>query len=59
MADTVEVYEPSFVYPIVSPCTEDQVNVAEGTTYPHVSRGINTDTHMASLTVPVNSYDMR
>ncbi|KAG3060738.1 hypothetical protein PI125_g24846 [Phytophthora idaei] len=33
--------------------------MAEGATYPHVSRGINTDTHVTSLTVLVNSYDMR
>ncbi|KAG3052573.1 hypothetical protein PI125_g26132 [Phytophthora idaei] len=33
--------------------------MAEGATYPYVSRVINTDTHMTSLTVLVNSYDMR
>ncbi|KAG6941962.1 hypothetical protein JG688_00018382 [Phytophthora aleatoria] len=57
--DTVEVYQPSYVPPIVLPCTEGQVNMAEGATYPHVSRGINTDTHVTLLTVLVSSYDMR
>ncbi|KAG4228334.1 hypothetical protein PC116_g23303 [Phytophthora cactorum] len=33
--------------------------MAEGVTYPYVSRVINIDTHMTSLTVPINSYDMR